>query len=294
MAEVITDERLAEVLRPFVRACDPVLRALRESDPFRLRGKFGPQPTGDDLRAGADGASGRATGELESVVDHRTDAASGSRRKNTAGLLRRLDGMRLPGSSAWDAMTVSQRCDWWSLRVGRFLAAIVGLPRFGGVITSKLPLRNALGTVAQGLVLVAVAGEHGLHDRTEQVRMIAHVMLGRDMSREVAAGGGSERQWTEQRLVDERRAVELTGELTDGRRSRPRALARAVWRMARALWEVHAALDARPQGRLHHEVLGSLPVVGVVGGYLGERAALRSIARKASKWINKHGRLSTD
>ncbi|SFT73998.1 hypothetical protein SAMN04487904_10725 [Actinopolyspora lacussalsi subsp. righensis] len=289
MAEVITDERLAEVLRPFVRACDPVLRALRESDPFRLRGRFDPQPTGDDLRAGADGASGRATGELESVTDHRTDAADGSRRKNVAGLLRRLDGMRVPGSSAWDAMTVSQRCDWWSLRVGRFLAAIVGLPRFGGVITSKLPLRNALGTVAQVLVLVAVAGEHGLHDRTEQVRMIAHVMLGRDISREVAAGGG-----TEQQRAEERRAAELTGELTDGRRSRPRALARAVWRMARALWEVHAALDARPQGRLHHEVLGSLPVVGVVGGYLGERAALRGIARKASKWINKRGRLSTD
>ncbi|SDJ70173.1 hypothetical protein SAMN04487820_101367 [Actinopolyspora mzabensis] len=290
MTEVITDERLAEVLRPFVRACDPVLRALRESDPFRLRGRFDRQPTGDDLPTGMDSASGRTTGELEPGEDHRTraDAAGGSRRKNTAGLLRRLDGMRLPGSSAWDAMTVSQRCDWWSLRVGRFLAAIVGLPRFGGVITSKLPLRNALGTVAQGLVLVAVAGEHGLHDRTEQVRMIAYVMLGRDMSREVAAGGG-----TEQQRAEERRAAELTGELTDGRRSRPRALARAVWRMARALWEVHAALDARPQGRLHHELLGSLPVVGVVGGYLGERAALRGISRKASKWINKHGRLST-
>ncbi|ASU79800.1 hypothetical protein CDG81_17755 [Actinopolyspora erythraea] len=284
MAELITDERLAEVLRPFVRACDPVLSALRESDPLRLRGRFDRRPGGD-----AFDASGETAGELEPAGDGRggADAASGARRRNVAGLLRRLDGMRLPGSSAWDAMTVAQRCDWWSVRVGRFLAAIVGLPRFGGVITSKLPLRNALGTVAQGLVLVAVAGEHGLHDRAEQVRLIAHVLFGRDIPREVAAGGA------QQRREDERRAAELSGELRGAARPRAGALVRAVWRMARAVWEVHAALDARPQGALRHEVLGSLPVVGVVGGYLGERAALRTIARKASGWINKRGKLST-
>ncbi|SDP21340.1 hypothetical protein SAMN04487905_102416 [Actinopolyspora xinjiangensis] len=284
MAEVITDERLAEMLRPFVRACDPVLSALRESDPFRLRGGFDRRPGGDAV-----GAGGETFGELEPVGDGRNgaDAVSGARRGSVAGPLRRLDGMRLPGSSAWDAMTVAQRCDWWSVRVGGFLAAIVGLPRFGGVVTSKLPLRDALGTVAQGLVIVAVAGEHGLHDRAEQVRLIAHVLLDRDIPREAAEGGDR------QRREDERRAAELSGELRRAARPRAGALVRAVWRMARALREVHAALDARPQGALRHEVLGSLPVVGVVGGYLGERAAFRTIARKASGWISERGKLST-
>ena len=40
MAAVLTDERVAAVLRPFVRATSPVLDVLRESDPLRLRGRF--------------------------------------------------------------------------------------------------------------------------------------------------------------------------------------------------------------------------------------------------------------
>ncbi|NHD17921.1 MULTISPECIES: hypothetical protein [unclassified Actinopolyspora] len=263
MSEVVSDERVAAVLRPFVRACEPVLRALRESDPLRLRGRFG--------TSGADAETASEAGP-----------GGGER------LLRRLDAMRVPGSSTWDGMTVRQRCDWWSLRVGRFLAALVGLPRFGGAITSRLPLRNALGTVAQGLVLVAVAGEHGLHDRAEQVRMIAHVLFGRDLSRRAAAGESAE-----QRAADERRAAELAGGVDEPRRSRAGALGRAVWRMARALWEIHSELDSRPQGGVGYELIGSVPVVGVLGGYLGERSALRRITREAGKWIAAEHGLST-
>ncbi|MEU6266612.1 hypothetical protein [Saccharopolyspora shandongensis] len=249
MAEVLTDERIAAVLRPFVRATAPVLDALRESDPLRLRGRSG------DLDA---------DGVLQKV-------------------LRQLDGMQVPGSSAWDAMSIEQRCDWWASRVGRFLALVAGLPRFGGVITSRLPIRNALGITGQGLVLCAIAAEHGVTDQAVKVQLIAEVLLGRELSDELAAG----------RAEDDERVSELTEELDAARREHgratPKAVVRTVWRMARALWEIDSELDKRPQGRLHHELLGSIPVVGVVGGYLGERSALRKVGRLGAQWLRRNG-----
>lgn len=256
MAEVLTDERVAACLRPFVRATAPVLEAMRTSDPLRLRGRSAPE-TDPDADPGA--------------VDK---------------LLRQLDGMQLPGSSAWDAMDTDQRCDWWAKRVGRFLALIAGLPRFGGAITARLPIRNALGMAGQGLVLSAIAAEHGITDQGVRVRLIAKVLLDRELSEEVASGsvGGSQAE-------DDARTAELTEEIDESRRAHgrptPKAVARTVWRMARGMWEIDSELDKRPQGNLFHEALGSVPVVGVVGGYLGERSALRRVARSGARWIRR-------
>lgn len=249
MAEVLTDERIAAVLRPFVRAATPVLAALREADPIRLRGR--------EIEALGDGAVNK--------------------------LLRQLDSMQLPGSSTWDAMTVDERCDWWTLRVGRFLALAAGLPRFGGAITSRLPLRNALGITGQSLVLCAIAGEHEVTDPAVKVQLIAEVLLGREISPELAAGSAG----------DDERAKELTEDLDASKRKHGKAtvkaVVRTVWRMARALWEIDSELDKRPQGRVHHQLLGNLPVVGVIGGYLGERSALKRIGRKGAEWLRRNG-----
>ncbi|RCW42772.1 hypothetical protein DFQ14_10828 [Halopolyspora algeriensis] len=271
MAEILTDERVAAALRPFVRAAVPVLQILREADPLRLRRRFRGEPKSATELSGEQPTGGGGTGE----------------RAGLDTLMSRLDSMRLPGSSAWDAMTLDQRCDWWAKRVGRFLALLAGLPNFGGVITSRLPIRNALGTLGQSLVLSAIAAEHGVDDRAHQVRMIAKVVLDRDLPRAVAEGadGGT-------RHRDDERTAELTEELEESRRRygrpRTRAVASTVWRMARLLWEIDSELDKRPQGRLHHEALGSLPVVGVVGGYLGERSALRRVARRGARWIRRN------
>lgn len=250
MSEALTDERVAAVLRPFVRSTAPVLTTMRESDPLRLRLRF--------------------HGEQERPP-HRLD-----------WLLRRLDRMRLPGSARWDAMTARQRSDWWNRRIGRVIAVIAGLPSFGGVLSSRLPVRNALGMTGQGLLLGAIAGEYGLYDQGEQVRLLAAILLGRDLSPEVAAGRTAD---------DDVRTRELSGELDDARSEggRPpvRTLARTVWRMARALWEVGSALEDRPRGRFYHELLGMLPVIGFLGGYLGERSALRRVSRRGRRWIRR-------
>lgn len=250
MSEVLTDERIVAVLRPFVRATAPVLTTLRESDPLRLRLRL----RGDQER-------------LPRSYDW---------------LLRRLDQMRLPGSARWDEMTVRQRSDWWTHRIGRVVAALAGVPSFGGAIASKLPVRDALGLAGQGLLLAAIAGEHGLRDEVEQVQLIAEVVLGRELPDEVARGRAPD---------EEERTRELRGELDDARSEggRPpvRAVARTVWRMARALWEVGSALGNRTRGRFYHELLALLPVVGFVGGYLGERSALRRIARRGRGWLGR-------
>lgn len=267
MTEVVTDERIAGVLRPFVRATAPVLRTLRESDPLRLR-----------RRTRADSADSAEDGAL-ALPDE--DAAEPGRLDR---LLRQLDSMHVPGSSAWDSMTIEQRCDWWAGRVGRFLALLAGLPRFGGAITSRLPIRNALGLAGQGLVLSAIAAEHGVTDNAVRVRLIARVVLDRDLSHALAAGDvdGAREQ-------DDARTAELTGELDETRHRRPKAVARTVWRMARSLWEIDSELDKRPQGRFYHEAIGSVPVIGVVGGYLGERSALRRVARRGARWLRREG-----
>ena len=252
MAEVLTDERVAAVLRPFVRAATPVLAALREADPVRLRGR--------EIDALGDGAIHK--------------------------LLRQLDSMQVPGSSTWDSMSVDERCDWWTLRVGRFLALAAGLPRFGGAITSRLPMRNALGITGQSLVLCAIAGEHGVTDSAVKVQLIAEVLLGRKISRELAAGSAGSAE-------DDAHTQELTEDIDASKRKHGKAtvkaVVRTVWRMARAVWEFDSELDKRPQGRLHHQLLGNLPVVGVVGGYLGERSALKRIGRKGAEWLHQNG-----
>ncbi|MCA1192333.1 hypothetical protein [Saccharopolyspora sp. 6V] len=325
MAEVLTDERVAVVLRPFVRATTPLLEVLRESDPLRLRGRFADAAAGaeaaDVVNAGTEnagvgnagvGSAGAESADAENETSSTAPrapapdespesgpaAAEPSRTPDDSAadapgvlhkLLRQLDGMRLPGSSTWDAMSVDERCDWWAQRVGRLVAVVAGLPRFGGALTSRLPIRNALGMAGQGLVLSAIAAEHGVADRATRVRLIAKVLLDRDLPPEVASGerGGAQAE-------EDAMTAELTEELDEARRTggtRVRAVVRTVWRMARALWEIDSELDKRPQGRFYHEWIGNVPVVGVVGGYLGERSALRRIAKQGAKWLraDAHG-----
>ncbi|MCX2733259.1 hypothetical protein OOZ19_23705 [Saccharopolyspora sp. NFXS83] len=324
MTEVVTDERVAVVLRPFVRASTPLLDVLRQSDPFRLRGRF--EDTAADAEAeGAAPADEVVAGEqqpqrnsphdaddADRVVARRPSAsaspaipaapapsASSARSASSVEdepdegpgllhkMLRQLDGMRLPGSSTWDAMGVDERCDWWAQRVGRLVAVVAGLPRFGGVLTSRLPIRNALGLAGQGLVLSAIAAEHGVTDHPTRVRLIAKVLLDRDLAEGVASGarGGAQAE-------EDAKTAELTEELDAAERSggsRLKAVVRTVWRMARALWEIDSELDKRPQGRFYHEWLGNVPIVGVVGGYLGERSALRRIGKLGAKWLRAEG-----
>jgi hypothetical protein len=256
VADAITDEYVVAVLRPFVRANRPVLNALRESDPFGLRKR---------------------------MIDNQTYGDSERDLKDK--VLDYLSAVKLPGTPAWAAMNPDMRCDWWIRRVGRFTSLLAAVPGVGGVLADRLPVQDALGAAGQGLLLCAIAGEYGIDDENDRVRLLASVLFRRDVDAALAKSSTGNAEV-------EQKAAELTAELEESGRKhgKPtlRAIGRTVWRLGRALWALGDELEKRPQGRLFHKALGMLPVVGALGDYLGERSALRRVAKAARTWIARH------
>ena len=154
MAEAISDRQVVAVLRPFVRACGPMLDAMRESDPFGLLRRARRQE--DDELA-----------EVESGLK--------------AKLLDGLTSVKVPGTTAWAGMTGDERVGWWMNRVGRVTALLTSIPGLGGALADRLPVQDTLGAASQGLLLCAIAGEYGVFDVGTRVRLIAWVLFERDI-----------------------------------------------------------------------------------------------------------------
>lgn len=245
----IPDAAVVGILRPFVRATRPILSALRESDPFGLR-----------ARPGGDGADRSAREKL----------------------LDALASAPVPGTAAWARMDVAARQRWWIYRVGRFATAVAAVPGLGGAWVRTLPVGAAVGAAAQGLLLVAVAGEHGVTEEDDLVALLAWVLFRR--TPELARGPTA----AEDAAADAR-AAEIEGDLGAEGRPTVAKIGSAMWRLGRALYSVEGELDKRPHGHLVHEALGMLPVVGVLGKYLGEWSGLKHAAREAERWLADRG-----
>jgi hypothetical protein len=168
----------------------------------------------------------------------------------------------------------AQRAAWWAHQVGRVAAGVSATPRFAGRLASLLPLQNTVGSAVQALVVLGVAGEHGLTGQADRVALLARVLLDRDLpaDRIEPLLARSRGVYVDEALGDDRSGV-------DG-------VARSLWRAARLLGRIDDALDARPKGKLRHRALAQLPVVGVVGGYAAEREALRRAARQAEELLS--------
>lgn len=204
MPETISDRAMLAVLHPFVRATRPVLRALRDADPLGLRSR---------VLSGSADSSGDGT-EERSLKDR---------------VLDKLAAAHLPGTAAWAGMTVQQRDLWWVYRVGRFTALLASVPGLGGALADRLPVQPALGAAGQGLLLCAIAGEHGVTDEDEVVALLAAVLFRRKLDASGPAGAPSDRD------IDAR-AAELTGQLGEpGTTPTLRRVATSVWRLGRAL-----------------------------------------------------------
>ncbi|MGB3437332.1 MAG: hypothetical protein WBA97_01160 [Actinophytocola sp.] len=240
MADPITDERIASVLRTFVRGCEPVLPRLRDID--------------------ADVAPD------DPEVDQ--------------NLLRKVRGrlveVRWPGSASWARMDVEQRVYWWVNRVGKLTALAASVTGLAGALGDRLPLQAVLGTAGQGMLLCAIAGEHGVEDRATRVRLLAAILFERDLDPAVAAGDG----------VDD---PETAPEPPEGRRVGLKPAAKWFWRQGRLLLAVQDELDKRPHGRFYHRALSMVPVVGLAGDYLGERSGLKRAAKAADHWLRSAG-----
>ncbi len=253
MAEAVSDRQLVVVLRPFVRACGPVLDAVRDSDPLRLKARA--------RDAGTGGGVGRRI------------AAT-------------LTSLRMPGTAAWDAMGPDRRVNWWVNRFGRLAASVAAIPGLGGALADRLPVRDMIGLTAQGLVLCAIAREFGVTDTDARVRLLAAVLFKRDIDPALATG----RTTAPDRAEEDAEVDHLIETLGRPRRGRamlsPRAVGGTLWRLARSLWGLADELGKRPRGRWYHRLLGTLPLVGAFGDYLGERAGLRTARTRAIAWLH--------
>jgi len=260
----VTDEHVVTVLRPFVLGTRPVLDALRESDALGLRQRMLDNAAADDVERGV------FAGARSKVLDW-------------------VSAVHVPGTPAWAAMDADQRTRWWISRVGRFTALLAAVPGIGGALSDRLPVQDALGAAGQGLLLCAIAGEYGVRDEDDQIRLLAAVLFNRNVDAALAAKVGKQGA---DRQDAERRGEELTQELAESQRKHGRftlrAIASTVWRMGRLLWGLGDELGRRPQGRWYHRVLGMLPLVGMAGDYLGERSALHRVAKAGCRWLAQH------
>ena len=250
----ISDTDVAAVLRPFVRATRPLLGTLSDADPF------GFQARAQQAAAGAPMQVQRTF--RKRVVD-------------------RLASTRAPGTAAWAQMDTHARTDWWVRRVGRVTSLVAAIPGFGGAITSRLPVTSALGAVAQGLVLVAIADEHDMHDEVDVVALLGAVMFHRDL----CPPARSELSRASDAAIDAR-AAELTEGLENEKKPTLQRVGGALWRMGRALLAVDDELGKRPRGGRISRWMSLVPVVGVAGKYLGEWSGLKKAAKAGEEWIH--------
>ncbi|MCZ2824796.1 MULTISPECIES: hypothetical protein [unclassified Modestobacter] len=171
-------------------------------------------------------------------------------------------------------LSPAERAAWWADQVSRVAAGVSAAPRFAGKLADLLPLQNTVGSAVQALVVLGVAGEHGLDRPADRVSLLARVLLDRDLPADRV-----------QPLLDRSRGVYVDEALGEDR-SGARGVARSLWRAARLLSRIDDALDARPKGKLRHRALAQFPVVGVAGGYAAERQGLRRAALEAEELLS--------
>ena len=258
MAEAVTDAHVVSVLKVVVRGCGPVLDALTRVDPLGWKARtFVCAPEVVDLTDGGGSV-------LVRVKDRAVHAA-----------VKAFHNTAYPGTAAWERMDVRARRDWWVNRIGRFTTLVVSIPGLGGIVADRFPVQDTLGGASQALVLCAVAREHGITDEVDQVRLLAHVLSRRAISRELVEG------------TAELDAGGVRAEPAKGRSSLVTA-GRALWRYGRVLRSILGELDKRPRGGSVAGMIGKLPVVGIAGDYVSERSAMKKAVRQGEEWIRTH------
>jgi hypothetical protein len=182
-------------------------------------------------------------------------------------MLPRMAAARWLGPPRHPDMSAEVCSAWWVRRVGRLTSLAASVPGLAGALGDRLPLQDILGAAGQGLLLCAIAGEHGVHDQSERVRLLASVLFDREL--DPSAGT----------------TTPVPAQAPSGRLG-VKPAAKWLWRQGRLLLAVRDELEKRPHGRVYHRVLGMLPVVGMAGDYLGERSALKRAARAADHWLH--------
>src|SRR3954449_7416183 len=99
-------------------------------------------------------------------------------------VLRRVDRVATP-LARWlgrsPARPRDERDAWWAERLPQVAGAFAAAARFAGRLADLLPLQNTVGSAVQSIVVLGVAGEHGVTDAAERVSLLARVLLERGL-----------------------------------------------------------------------------------------------------------------
>lgn len=234
----ISDDAVEDALGRAVQIINPLLGVLWGTDPLGLKRRT--PDDGDD-------------GPLDKVAD---------------GVGWVLNAADVPGTLAWDDMDTDARINWWVWRVGALNTVAVAFPGVLGVVGRRLPIQNLLGFVSQAIVLCAVAGELGVSDHHQQVRMLATVLCHRDLTR---VEGGAD--------VDAP---------SDDIPHTTLGVAKALWKLVGLFDAVSDELGKRPHPRAPFRYLGMLPALGAIAAYFGECGALARAAKAGQRWVKDH------
>jgi hypothetical protein len=205
----------------------------------------------------------------EPITDEHVASVMRAFVRSSSAMLPRMAEARWLGPPRNTGMNAEDCSAWWIRRVGKLTSLAASVPGLLGALGDRLPLQDILGATGQGLLLCAIAGEHGVHDQSVRVRLLAAVLFGRDLD---PAAGTTTPASAPVPPPNRRLAV--------------KPAAKWLWRQGKLLLAVRDELEKRPHGRVYHRALGMLPVVGMAGDYLGERSALKRSARAADRWLH--------
>lgn len=252
MASTVTDERLARTLGVYAGMVSKVM-----ADPERW--------LADDGNGEPAGLPGRAL-----------DAVS-----------RRAFGSVTPASEEWASVPVADRVSWWVSRIGTVAGLAAAAPRFAGALADRVPLQAALGASASGLAVCAVAREHGITVPSQWVPLLAKVLFDRELMPDPAVVPDAA---TSEHELDAEPADESADEQDEkSRGSGVLRGAKTLWRLARTFRGIDELLEHRPRGGFLARAVAKVPVVGVAGGWLDERGAIRKAADQADRIISGKG-----
>ncbi|MGC5255150.1 hypothetical protein ACPXCG_02265 [Gordonia sp. DT218] len=180
-----------------------------------------------------------------------------------------LDVTDWPGTKGWSSRSMNSRADWWIGRIGAVNNIAVAYPGVFGAWTRRLPLSSTLGFANQAMVLVAIAREYGVTERSRQVQLLAAVLCGRTV---------------DPAMPEDDQRSELPTEPVERRHT----LVGTVWETAKVLRSLTGEMERRPGSPGPLRLLTYIPIVGAPASYIGERFALAQATRQARKWIADH------
>ncbi len=192
-------------------------------------------------------------------------------------------GETTPGSPEWAQRPVKERIDWWTDRIALVGGLSAAAPRFAGALADRVPLQAALGTSAAGIAVCAVAREHGKTTANEWIPLLAQVLLNRELAPQAAPVPDPEE--SEEQLENAAADTSEPPSTMDVLSEVAQRAVRTLWRLARTLLSIDDLLDERPRGNLFARALAKVPVVGLAGGWLDERGAIRKAAEETQQLL---------